>query len=497
MEPVYSIRPALAIVISLTCAGLIGLTGKRHRNLREFWTLSAAVSKYIIVISMFPFVYHGGEYIFSTFEIVPGVGFNLRVDAFSMFFAFLSSFLWIVTSVYSIGYMRSLHGHSQSRYFFAFAVCIASTIGIAFADNLFTLFIFYEMLTVATYPLIIHEETPEAMAAGRKYLIYLLTAGLFILLGMVITYSLTGTLTFSDDGILAGHGTPEMLKALFVLFMIGFGTKAAIMPFHGWLPSAMVAPTPVSALLHAVAVVKAGVFGIIRIVYCIYGTDLMKELGLGLPLAVAASITIIVASLFALAQDNLKMRLAYSTVSQLSYIILGVALLAPSAAAGGMIHIANQAFMKITLFFCAGAIFVQTGKKNISEMHGIGKTMPLTMICFAICAMGMAGIPPMAGFITKWYLCIGALEAGHPIFIAVLLTSALLNIAYFFPPIYSAFFMEPEKGAERHNDPTWWLLLPIMICALASIFLGLVPRAPYTPLRLASIIVEHFIGVMP
>ncbi|MDI6889051.1 MAG: monovalent cation/H+ antiporter subunit D family protein [Methanocellales archaeon] len=494
MEPVHSIRPVLAILASLICAALIVITGERRRNLREFWTLFASLSKYIIVASMFPLVYHGGVYEFVGHTIVPGIELSFRVDAFGMFFAFLASMLWIPTSIYSIGYVRSLHEHAQTRYFFAFAVCMSSVIGIAFAANLITLYIFYEMLTMATFPLVIHKETPEALCAGKKYLAYTLTGGAFILLGTAITYVLTGTLAFADHGILMDHGTPEMLRALFVIFVIGFGVKAAIMPLHGWLPSAMVAPTPVSALLHAVAVVKAGVFGLIRVVYYIYGVDLMRELGLGLPLAVAASITIIVGSVLALKQDNLKKLLAYSTVSQLSYIVLGAALLTPSATAGGIIHIANQAFMKITLFFCAGAIFVQTGKKNISEMNGIGKTMPLTMICFSIAATGMIGVPLLCGFITKWYLCVGALEAGYLIFIGVLLVSALLNVAYFFPIIYNAFFMEPEKGAKMHNDPNWWILLPIVICTLGVVILGVTPSVPYTPLRLATIIVQQVLG---
>ena len=493
MEPVHSIRPVLAIAVSLACAFLILASGKRQ-NLREFWSIFGATSKFLIVLSMFPFVLAGGVYLFEGPGIAPGISLDFRADAFSLFFSSLSSFLWILTTIYSIGYMRALEEHRQTRYFFYFAICVASTVGIAHANNLFTLFIFYELLTLATYPLVIHEETPAAMRAGRKYLAYTLTGGVVILLGMAWTYYLAGTLTFADHGFLSGHGSPEVLRTLFMIFIIGFGVKAAIMPLHAWLPSAMVAPTPVSALLHAVAVVKAGVFGIIRIIYCVFGAELALDLGVGLPLVVVASFTIIVASIFALAQDNLKLRLAYSTVSQLAYIILGAALLSPYGLTGGMVHITHQAFMKITLFFCAGAILVQTGKKNISEMDGIGKKMPLTMAAFAIAAVGMVGIPPTCGFISKWYLCLGAIEAGYPIFLLVILVSALLNAAYFMPPICSAFFKEPDASLKG-KEPSWWLLAPILVCTTMSLILGIVPMLPNTPLQLVIVSVHKFIGI--
>jgi multicomponent Na+:H+ antiporter subunit D len=257
----------------------------------------------------------------------------------------------------------------------------------------------------------------------------------------------------------------------------------------------MVAPTPVSALLHAVAVVKAGVFGVTRVVYNIYGVDLMKELGLGFPLAIAASITILMGSVYALRQDNLKLRLAYSTVSQLSYIILGVALLTPSGATGGILHIANQAVMKITLFFTAGAIYVHTGKKNISEMRGIGKKMPITMTCFALGAVGMTGFPPTAGFITKWFIGVGSLEANHVIFVLVLLVSAMLNAAYFLPPVYNAFFKEADDGDTEYDEAPWMMLGPIVVTTLFILILGALANLPYTPLQLAHVAVSEFFGL--
>ncbi len=496
-EIVYSIRPALAVLISLIISLLILATGSRHKNLREFWSIMAATSKFAIVISMMPIVLSGKiiEYSPKLMALSPAISIVFRVDALSQFYASLSSGLWILTTIYSIGYMRNLKEHNQTRYFFAFAVCVAATVGIAYSGNLFTLFIFYEMLSIGAYPLVIHHESDEAMRSGRKYLLYVLFGGVMILGAMTMTYVLAGTLTFGQNGILAGTAAPNFLRLLFLVFVLGFGVKAAIMPLHSWLPSAMVAPTPVSALLHAVAVVKAGVFGMTRLIYNIYGVDLMKELGLGFPLAIVASITILMASVYALRQDNLKLRLAYSTVSQLSYIILGLALLTPSGATGGILHIANQAVMKITLFFTAGAIYVHTGKKNISEMRGLGKKMPITFTAFAIAAVGMTGFPPTAGFITKWFLAVGALEADHVIFVLVLLLSAMLNAAYFLPVVYNAFFKKPLDGDDEYDEAPWMMLGPIVVTTIIIIFLGAFANLPYTPLALAHMAVNGFFGL--
>ncbi len=497
-EVVHSMRPALAVLSSLIFSLLILATGSKHKNLREFWSIMAATGKFAIVASVMPIILSGKviEYSPKLVALSPAISIVFRVDALSQFYASLSSALWIVTTIYSIGYMRNLQEHNQTRYFFAFAICVAATVGIAYAGNLFTFFIFYEMLSIGAYPLVIHHETDEAMRSGRKYLLYVLFGGVMVLGAMTMTYVLAGTLTLSQNGILSTTmASPNFLRILFLTFIMGFGVKAAIMPFHSWLPAAMVAPTPVSALLHAVAVVKAGVFGVTRLVYNVYGVDLMNELGLGFPLAVAASITILMGSVYALRQDNLKLRLAYSTVSQLSYIVLGVALLTPSGATGGILHIANQAVMKITLFFTAGAIYVHTGKKNISEMRGLGKKMPITFTCFAIGAIGMTGFPPTAGFITKWFLAIGALEAGHVIFVLVLLVSAMLNAAYFFPVIYNAFFKKPLEGESEYDEAPWMMLGPIIVTTIAILILGALANLPFTPLALAHVAVNEFLGI--
>ena len=298
------------------------------------------------------------------------------MDAFSILFALGASFLWILTSFYSIGYMRTLDEHAQTRYFTFFAVALSATMGVAFSANLFTMFLFYEGLTIVTYPLVGHKDTDEARAGARKYVVYLLGAAkAFLVAAIILTYNLAGTLEFTKNGLFPSavqDANPLLLSIIFVLFLFGFA-KCAVMPFHGWLPAAMVAPTPVSALLHAVAVVKTGVFTVLRVIFFVFGAGLMKNLGVDMFTVFLASLTIITASAIALSRDNLKARLAFSTISQLSYIILGAALLTPSSMVGGIIHITNHAFSKITLFFCAGSIYASAHKTEISQLSGIGK----------------------------------------------------------------------------------------------------------------------------
>jgi multicomponent Na+:H+ antiporter subunit D len=495
MEMVCSYKPLLAILVSLAASALILLTGKRP-NLRESWTILAAGAKFLIVLSMAPSVLNGEILEYTMVTLTPGICLQLRVDALGLYFGLLASGLWIATSIYSIGYMRGLQEHAQTRYFFCFAIALSATIGVAFSANLLTLFLFYEILTISTYPLVAHKETPEALAAGRKYLAYLLTSAAIILFSITYTYHLAGSLDFVGGGFLVGLGSPAILRLLFVTFILGFGTKAAFMPIHEWLPTAMIAPTPVSALLHAVAVVKAGVFCCLRVIDFVFGPSLLSDLNLWLILCYFVSCTIIGASLLALAQDNLKRRLAFSTISQLSYIVLGAALITPSALLGSILHIAFHGFMKITLFFCAGAIFVKTGKENISEMNGIGRQMPLTLGAFAVGAIGMAGIPPACGFLSKWYLCLGSLEAGEMIFVLILLTSSLLNVAYFFPIVYRAFFKKAEGGdPARRAEASWWMLAPILACALMSIIFGLNPDAFVRFHQIASLAVANILGL--
>ena len=485
METIVSIKPLLAVLVSAVGALFIIFFGKKP-NIRESWSLIAGVLKLVIVLSMIPAVVYDKTIIsYSLFTILPGIEIGFRVDAFGLLFAMGASLLWIATSFYSIGYMRSTNEHSQTRYFACFAVSLSATIGVAFSANLFTMFLFYEILTIITYPLVAHKGTPEAKAGGRKYAIYLLGAAkAFLVAAIILTYNLTGTLEFSKTGIFPAvvqSVNPELLYIIFVLFFFGFA-KSAVMPFHSWLPAAMVAPTPVSALLHAVAVVKTGVFTVLRIIFFVFGADLMMDIGVDVFVITFASFTIITASLLALSRDNLKARLAFSTISQLSYIILGAALLTPSAMVGGIIHITNHAFSKITLFFCAGSIYVSTYKTKVSQLNGIGKKMPWTMAAFAIATLSMIGIPPVSGFITKWYLVIGSLERHSLVVLTVLLVSSFLNAAYFVPILYRAFFKE-ENSNSKHIDSSDdgslkenpFLVVPLTLTAIISVVLGLYP----------------------
>jgi formate hydrogenlyase subunit 3/multisubunit Na+/H+ antiporter MnhD subunit len=487
-EIVQSIKPILATGCPLLAALLIFLLQKRP-NVRESCTILAAVVQFAIILSMAPAIREGSVIYSRILNIGGGIELAYRVDAFGLVFAITSSFLWILVSLYSIGYMRTLTEHAQTRYYVMFALAIFSAVSIALAENLITFYIFYEALTFSTYWLVAHHEDEEAFAATRKYLAYLLTSGWFLFTAVVLTYALAGTTGFEDGGILRSTSASRFtLTVLFLLFALG-SMKAAWMPFHSWLPSAMVAPTPVSALLHAVAVVKAGVFGFVRIVCHVFGIELVGALGLGLLLGAVASFTMIIGSFFAIGEDNLKRRLAYSTISQLSYILFGAALLSPSGIKGAMVHIPFHGFMKITLFLCAGAIMVVTGKKRISQMAGIGKQMPITMMAFTIGAIGMIGAPPVAGFISKWFLCIGTIQSGFSIFLAVILISSLLDVIYFFPIVKTAFFDKSPQAAaadggeirnmEMQSPLYLFMIVPLAITAVFSTIFCFFPGTFY------------------
>lgn len=479
MEFVPDIRLLLAVLAPLVGAGLVMATGKRP-NVREACSFVSAAVLFAIVASMIPAIHAGKGLRWTLFELLPGLSFSLRADALSMVFAVAASFLWVVTVFYSAGYMRGLKEHEQTRFNTCFALALFGAIGCAFSSNLLTLYLFYEIVSICTYPLVAHHQDEESYEGGRKYLTYLTgTAKGLILPAMVLIYVMSGTLEFADNirtGIFPAGVHNGIVTVLYICCILGFA-KNAVMPLHSWLPSAMVAPTPVSALLHAVAVVKVGVFSTVRVMLYVFGVDCMDHLNLGLPTAYFVSITIVVGSIVALSKDNLKARLAYSTVSQLSYIILGVALLKPAGIEGGLIHIANHAFSKITLFFCAGAIYVATHKKNISEMAGLGRAMPFTFGAFALASLSMIGAPPVAGFVTKWYLLNGAWDAGSIGIIIVLLASTLLNAAYFAPVVYQGFFGKPSELDLEHGyreaHPS--MVVPLTVTAVISVVIGLCP----------------------
>ncbi|MGB5440375.1 MAG: proton-conducting transporter membrane subunit, partial [Gammaproteobacteria bacterium] len=436
-----SAETLLLTTLLLPLVGAAGIIVTRHTpDVREGVTLLTSSLIAIFVVMIAARFMDGEVFAFSLMEPLPGIAIAFEIEALGMLFALVAGLLWVVTSIYSIGYMRGHHEQNQTRFFAAFAVSIAATMGIAFAANLVTLFLFYELLTLATYPLVTHAGSPEARQGGRTYLGILLgtSIGLF-LLGILVTWSLTGRIDFQAGGILAGHIDPAWAGLLYALFLFGIG-KAAVMPFHRWLPAAMVAPTPVSALLHAVAVVKAGVFTLLKVTIYIFGGDFILSNDVTGGLIWFAAATILIASMVAMTKDNLKARLAYSTVSQLSYIVLGAMLASKAGLIGASMHIAMHAFAKITLFFGAGAIFVASHKKRVSELDGLGRAMPVTFVAFFIGTLSIIGLPPFGGMWSKWYLALGAVETGQLLLLAVLMISSLLNIIYLRPIPIRAFF---------------------------------------------------------
>ncbi|MEE8574653.1 MAG: monovalent cation/H+ antiporter subunit D family protein [Thermodesulfobacteriota bacterium] len=476
MEPIVSLKPVIAVAVSGLAVPLI-LASRKNPNLREFWSFLAAFIKFGIVLSLIPVIMSGNTIEYTLFTVLPGIELKFRVDSLGLLFATTASFLWIITTAYSIGYMRTLKEKDQTRYFACFAIALFSAIGVAFSANLFTLYLFYEILSIMTYPLVAHHEDKEGLEGGKKYLVYLVGMAKTCLLGaIVITYMTTGTLDFVKGGVFTNSMPAILVIIAYVGFLAGFA-KAGIMPLHNWLPSAMVAPTPVSGLLHAVAVVKVGVFSIVRIMFDIMGIDILRDLHLGIPTALFVSFTIITASIIALTKDDLKARLAYSTVSQLSYIILGVALTTKSGMIGGMLHIANHAVSKITLFFCAGSIYVSSHLKKISMIGGIGKKMPWTMAAFTIGSFSMIGVPAFAGFTSKWYMSVGAIDANTSILMFVLLASTVLNAAYFLPVVFTAYFGEVHKDSnmDEVKESPPFVIVPIVITAVLTVVIGIWP----------------------
>jgi multicomponent Na+:H+ antiporter subunit D len=473
-----SAEAALPLTLGVPIAGALLIWLARSRpNLREAITLATAVILFGLVLIVLAAVVAGERPSATLVEIYPGFELTFTVEPLGASFATIASFLWIVTSCYSIGYMRGHHEDYQTRFYVFFALALASTMGVALAGNMLTLFIFYEALSISTYPLVTHSGTPEARRAGRVYLGILLGTSIGLqLFAIGLTWVTAGTLDFTAGGILAGKASDGLIAVMMALYLFGIG-KAAVMPFHRWLPAAMVAPTPVSALLHAVAVVKAGVFTVLKVVIYIFGLDLLTSSGASLWLAYVAAATILIASLVAMAQDNLKLRLAYSTVSQLSYIVLGAMLATSTGVLGGAMHIAMHAFAKITLFFCAGAILVASHKTEISDMRGLGRRMPFTFAAFFLASLSIIGLPPMGGAWSKWELALGAAESGQAILVAVLMVSSLLNVAYLVPVAVRGFL--PADGAGNPGDGGRWRIeeaplfcvVPLCFTAFACIVL--------------------------
>lgn len=454
-------------------AAIIIAMAKFNEERRNIFAGSAAILNLIFVVSLF---YKFPKAELHLLKINEFLDLYFRIDKLSIFFSVLVSVLWIFTTIYSMEYMK--HEGKEDRFFAFFLATLGITVGIAFSGNLITLYFFYEFLTLATFPLVIHSGSKEALESGRKYLIYSFAGATLVLMGMIILFSLTNSLTFTPKGILNNNSNLNisLISLSYLTMFIGFGVKAALVPFHSWLPKAMVAPTPVSALLHAVAVVKSGVFALTRTTYYIFGAEIVRKTHSTRLLAVLIVISILMGSFLALHQENLKKRLAYSTVSQLGYILLGLILLNKNSFVGAMLHLINHAVIKITLFFCAGAIMYCTGKTEIGQIKGIGKYMPTTMWCFAISSISLIGIPPTNGFVSKWFLALGGLAEGKIVFPAILLLSALLTAMYLLPVVTAAFFKKGDNIILLKKGAPKKMLIPIVSITIITILLGIFPN---------------------
>lgn len=465
--------------MALPVLGALGIAlAGRWPNLRETVTLLTAALLFAGVYQLLDPVLAGQRPAIELAAPLAGLPIAFAVEPLGMIFALIASGLWIANSLYSIGYMRRNNEAHQTRFYVCFALAIGAALGIAFSANLLTLFLFYEVLTLVTYPLVTHAGNEPARKGGRTYLAILMgTSMLFLLPAVVYTWHVAGTTDFRAGGILPTDLAPGTVAVLLALFMFGIG-KAALMPFHRWLPAAMVAPTPVSALLHAVAVVKAGVFTVVKVVVYVFGFDLLA--GTTNWLVALSGFTVIAASVVALNADNLKRRLAYSTVSQLSYIILAAAVLAPLSLVGAALHIAAHALGKITLFFAAGAIYTAAHKTEVSQLDGIGRRMPWTMVAFGIGTLSMIGLPPAAGFVSKWYMVSGAMLHEQWFVIAVMLGSTLLNASYFLPILHRAFFrpLSAEAAAHPHGEAPLLMVAALTLTAAGTVALFFFPDVP-------------------
>lgn len=469
MKEILILIPILFPFITSLIMGIWKFENDKKRNI---YVLGAVIANLIFILGI---VFTYGSMDLRILKINELLDIYFKIDRLGTLFVMMVSILWIFTAIYSFVYMS--HEKKERRYYIYFLLTLGITVGIGFSGNLFTLYIYYEFLTLATFPLVIHAGTKEAIGVGKKYLIYSLGGATLALLGIILIFSISNNLNFVGHGVLntVGVGNERLLLIIYMVTFIGFGVKAALVPLHSWLPAAMVAPTPVSALLHAVAVVKSGIFALIRISYYIFGAETINQIHGNYYISILVILTILMGSLLALHQDNLKKRLAYSTVSQLGYILLGIVLLNENSLTGGLLHLVNHGVIKITLFFCAGAIYFTTGKKYIHEIKGIGKKMPITMWCFTIASISLIGIPPTNGFVSKWYLALGGLGENKAIFVIILLLSALLTAAYLLPIIITAFFTGGQYEGEK-CDPPLLMLIPIVALTGIIVYLGLFPN---------------------
>ena len=479
-----SFLPVCIVLFPFIMTFIIYYVEQYSEKMRNALAVGTSVVTFLSVVALYPDIIAGKIIEYHLFQLLPNLEISFRVDILSFSLALLSSFIWMLVSIYSIDYMCKEHG--CNRYYPVFIFALASCMGIFLAGDLFSLFVFFEAMSLISYVLVVHEETVDALKAGYKYLIMTIIGGLALFFGIIITFELAGTVAIT--GVTLIKEPSSLAFFAFISFLIGFGMKAGMFPLHVWLPDAHpVAPSPASALLSGI-MLKTGAYGLLRVIFHVYGIDFMRETGWTLILTVIAVITILLGSAVAITQDDLKRRLAYSSIGQMGYILLGMSILTERALIGNIFHIFSHAFMKSTLFLCAGAIILKTGKRSIKELGGIGKQMPFTMFSFTLAALAMIGIPPFNGFLSKWTLALGAMDAGMPFYVLVLLLSSLMNGIYYLPIIIAAFFgSEHDDSLVEINEAPYKMLIPIAILAVSCLLFGLLPtNLPFDLSRVAA-----------
>lgn len=469
-----SILLALTMLVPIICGLEILFLGSfKEKGYRPI-IIGGSVTTFLLVLIV-GILYPGAGITISSPH--PMVSFAFKLDEMGVLFTLLVSLLWIFTSFYAFGYME---GTDHARRFYGFfIIALGVTLGIGFSANLVTLYMFYEILTFVTYPLVIHTGTPEAVRAGKMYLIYSLFGAGLAFTAMFLLSPALETYSFIPHGqVILGLVSNGYLQKVFILMFIGFGVKAAIFPLHAWLLGAMAAPTPVSALLHAVAVVKSGIFALTRVIFYIFGYEIVKQINVIYYLGILIAIMIVAGSLLAIGEKNLKRRLAYSTIAQLGYIMMGLILLTENSIRGGLLHIVNHAFIKITLFFCIGTIIHMTGKTTLAEIEGLGRRMPITMTCFTVSAFSLMGIPPLNGFISKSHLVIGALDGNFIIYAVILIGGSFLTAAYLLPIMITGLLKKPSEITNEQDslDPPKVMLVPMVILTVINFILGIFPN---------------------
>jgi len=445
--------------------------GKRNRML---WYIEAVVLLTSLIVGNLLLM--GTTEVFHVVHFVNDLSISFKIDGMTMVFAGLVAVLWPLATLYSFEYME--HEIHEKTFFLFYTVTYGVTLGIAFASDILSMYFFYELLTLVTVPLVMHTLTREAILAVRKYLYYSIGGAAFALMGMIFMMVYGESCEFVLGGSLTAaaireHG--ELLLWIYFFSFMGFGVKAAIFPLSSWLPQAGVAPTPVTALLHAVAVVNAGAFAIIRLTYYCFGVEFLAGTWVQNAAMALTMFTIVYGCSRAVKERQIKRRLAWSTVSNLSYILFGAMIMSPQGMVGALAHFVFHGFMKICSFLCAGAFMHQTGKKYIYEMDGMGRSMKITFGCFAVSALGLMGVPGFAGFISKWNLTAAAVESGNALAyggIACLLVSALLTAIYMLSIVRRAFFPNDAETDVTATDPGWKMCLSLLVCAACTILLG-------------------------